>query len=155
MFLSPEARIYTLAPVMRRLAVAAVTALLALGLSGNGIASNHKHDTRIIIDDVEPGGGLWGAIDDGNGPMRYWVRNQATVHLLIQPPTPVVPTDPCRGFIVQWNNTVTNTHLKRTKKFDRFTRILRRFEQWECPIDVGRLPGPEPGGAAIDIAPSE
>jgi hypothetical protein len=107
---------------------------------------------EVDIMDVDENADVVG-LPDGTPPPIWYVRTVGgTLHSKgpQHPPDPIAP--PCHAFIHQWNQTVDSTQSE-AWKFARFTKILRKFEQHSCRIEIVRPADDAPEVDAIEITP--
>lgn len=94
---------------------------------------------------------------DGNPPPRWYLRNiQATIHAagpIFVPPDPVVPPDPCNVFRLVWNILV-DVNMPAQARFKLFTRMLQRFEQFGCRVEIDFPSGGATEVDALEIRPT-
>jgi len=141
--------------VMRRFLPIFAAAAFGLLASDAPVTADQVVTDTVDIMDVDENDDVVG-LPDGTPPPRWYVRSiQGTIHAKgpLVPPDPVVPPDPCHAFIQQWNNNVDNTSQPPQVRFARFTRLLTKFEQFSCRVEIDRPVDDSPEVPAIEIRP--
>ena len=142
--------------VMRRFLPIFAAAAFCLLASDAPVIADQVVTDSVDIMDVDDNDDVVG-LPDGTPPPRWYVRSiTATFHAKgpLAPPDPVAPPDPCLVFMQQWNNTVDNPNLSPVVRFNRFTRLLVRFEQFGCRVEIDRPVDDSPEVPALEIRPT-
>lgn len=123
--------------------------------SDRPVTAQNVVDEDVDILDVDTNSDVVG-LPDGLPPPRWYLRSlNGTLHAKGPINLPPDPFQPCHAFINQWNKVVDDTNHSDIWRFNRFTKILRKFEQHACRVDITRLADDAPEVDALVITPSD